>query len=170
MVVSNWSPKEDESKAKLVPLWVHLTNVPMNMYSWEGLSFITSAAGIPDHLHPETLACTNFDIAKVFVHADLSKELPRRIDYTIQGEKVTVEFKYPWLPPKCKSCEKWGHNDLVCKMNKNDGAGSQKSPEKKEEVQKEKEVEIQKEETEQKESGRETEKEEGLINEDWKTT
>lgn len=52
IVVSKWSPVKDESQAKLTLLWVHLTKVPMNMYSWEGLSFIASAAGIPDKLHP----------------------------------------------------------------------------------------------------------------------
>lgn len=49
---------------------------PMSMYSWEGLSFMTSAAGVPDHMHPEMITCTNFEVAKVFVMADLSKELP----------------------------------------------------------------------------------------------
>lgn len=33
MVVSKWSPVEDESEARLTPLWVHLEKVPMNMYS-----------------------------------------------------------------------------------------------------------------------------------------
>ena len=109
MVVSKWSPKEDEMKVKLIPLWVHLKGVPLSMYSWEGMSFITSAAGVPDHLYPETLACTNFEEAKVFVKADLSKELPRLIDFNIQGEEITVEFSYPWLPPKCAACGKTGH-------------------------------------------------------------
>ena len=80
MIVSHWSPEEDKSKAGLIPLWVHVTNVPMRMYSWESLSFITSAAGVPDHLHPETLACTNLDVAKVFVQADLTKEFPDKIN------------------------------------------------------------------------------------------
>lgn len=88
----------------------------MNMYSWEGLSFITSAAGIPDHLHPETVACTNFDIAKVFVKVDLTKELPKKINYTIQGKEVEVYFNYPWLPPKCTTCGKWGHYATFCKV------------------------------------------------------
>lgn len=86
MIVSHWSPKEDKSKAGLIPLWVHVTIIPMSMYSWEGLSFITNAAGVPDHFHPETLACTNLDVAKVFVLADLSKELPDKINYVIQGK------------------------------------------------------------------------------------
>ncbi|KAL0884543.1 hypothetical protein Bca101_008524 [Brassica carinata] len=118
MVVSHWTPEEDKSKAGLVPLWVHVTNVPMNMYSWEGLSFITSAAGIPDHLHPETIACTNFDIAKVFVLADLTKELPLKINYNIQGKETIVQFSYPWLPPKCDKCRRWGHYETFCKENK----------------------------------------------------
>lgn len=115
MVVTKWSPDVEDLYESLIPLWVHLTNVPMSMYSWEGLSFMTSDVGVPDHLYLETIACTNFDIAKIFVNADLSKELPQRIDFTIQGEKVTVDFAYPWLPPRCESCGKWGHYVTFCK-------------------------------------------------------
>lgn len=82
------------------------------------MSFITSAAGVPDHLHPETLACTNLEIAKVFVMADLSKELPDKINYVIQGKDTTVQFTYLGLPPKCVKCGKWGHYETFCKENK----------------------------------------------------
>lgn len=115
MVVSKWSPDVDDSNVNMIPLWVHLTKVPMSMYSWEGLSFMTSTVGVPDHLHPETIACSNFDVAKVFVKADLSKELPEKIDYMIQGEKITVEYTYPWLPPRCVSCGRCGHYETFCK-------------------------------------------------------
>lgn len=115
MVVSKWSPEVGDGDANLIPLWVHLTNVPMSMYSWEGLSFMTSAVGVPDHLHPDTIACTNFDIAKVFVKADLSKEPPKQIDFTIKGEVVTVHYAYPWLPPRCVKCNRWGHYETFCK-------------------------------------------------------
>lgn len=49
----------------------------MSMYYWEFLSFITSSARVPDRLHPETIACTKFEVAKVFIQADFSKELPK---------------------------------------------------------------------------------------------
>ena len=57
LVVTKWSPNELEEKpeVKTIPLWVHLKNGPMNMYSWKGLSFITSAVGRPVRLHPETV-------------------------------------------------------------------------------------------------------------------
>src|SRR5690606_35689508 len=104
--VSKLSPVEYESEAKLTTLWVHLKKVLMSMYSWEGLSFISSAAGIPDKLHPETIACTNLEVAKVCVKADLSKQLPKMINFTIKGEDTLVEFSYPWLPSKCSVCGK----------------------------------------------------------------
>ncbi|XP_048605178.1 uncharacterized protein LOC125582479 [Brassica napus] len=118
MVVARWSPDVADPNESLIPLWVHLTNVPLNMYSWKGLSFMTSAVGIPDHLHPETLACTNFEVAKILVKADLLKELPKRIDFIIQGEKVEVDFAYPGLPPRCINCGKWGHYETFCKVKK----------------------------------------------------
>lgn len=54
----------------------------------------------------------------MFVKADLSKELPEKITYNIQGEETTVYFKYPWLPPKCTKCGRWGHYETFCKENK----------------------------------------------------
>lgn len=90
----------------------------MNMYSWKGLSFITSAVGRPDRLHPETASCSNFKLAKVFVMADLSKELPKKINFTKNGQSSLVEFIYPWLPDRCHTCGKWGHVEKVCIMNK----------------------------------------------------
>ena len=108
LVVAKWTPKELEEKpeVKSIPLWVHLKNVPMNMVSWEGLSFITSAAGHPVKLHPETAACSNFKIAKIFVNADLSKDLPKKINFTKNGKSSLVEFVYPWLPDRCYTCSK----------------------------------------------------------------
>ncbi|KAL1209714.1 hypothetical protein V5N11_004868 [Cardamine amara subsp. amara] len=120
LVMSKWSPFSDESslEVKTVPLWVHLKNVPMDMFSWKGLSFVTSVVGEPVRLHPETAQCSNFKIAKVFVNADFSKELPRVMNFaTPAGKEAKVEFSYPWLPSRCTRCEKWGHVEKGCLTN-----------------------------------------------------
>lgn len=81
----------------------------MNMFSWKGLSFVASAVGEPVRLYPDTAQCTDFKVAKVFVKADLTKELPKSMTFTsLQGKDNLVEFSYPWLPPRWTSCEKWG--------------------------------------------------------------
>ena len=168
MVVSHWSPVDDESKKKLIPLWVHLTGVPMSMYSWEGLSFISSAAGEPDRLHPETIACTDFEVAKVMVKADFSKQLPKRMNFTIGGEDKLVEFTYPRLPMKCTNCGKWGHSDLIClkkeeegKQEKNDTKESQEV----EHVEGNKEEEVVEAQKNKEEEANQKEQEEGEVDE-----
>lgn len=88
------------------------------MFSWEALSFMTSTIGYPVHLHPETLACSNFEKAKIFVNVDISKSLPKEIEFVIEGKEFTTEFYYPWLPARCNLCEKWGHNEKVCAAKK----------------------------------------------------
>lgn len=126
MIVKKWTPKTEEEKQEeeAIPMWVHLRKVPLNMFSWEALSFMTSTVGYPVHLHPETLACSNFEEAKVFVNVDVSKSLPKEIDFAINGTEFTAEFYYPWLPSRCSSCEKWGHLDKVCVMKKKQGENS----------------------------------------------
>lgn len=122
MVVTKWSPKSEEEKQEEneIPMWVHLRKVPLHMYSWQGISFMTSTVGFPDKLHPETLACTNMEVAKVFVNVDISKALPKEIEFSKDGKEFTVEFHYPWLPAKCSVCGKWGHTERVCIRNGKD--------------------------------------------------
>lgn len=74
--------------------------------------------GSPVRLHPETAACSNFDVAKIFVNADLTKDLPKQINFSKNGIDFGVEFFYPWLPPRCSICEIWGHLDARCVANK----------------------------------------------------
>ena len=116
MVVSKWVPRTEEEKQEeeSIPMWIHLTKVPLHMFSWEGLSLIASPVRCPVKLHPETIACTSFEVAKVFVNVDVSKALPREMTFSKDGEEFLVEFHYPWLPSRCKHCNKWGHNQKVC--------------------------------------------------------
>ena len=116
MIVSKWSPKaEDEEKEdEAIPMWVHLEKVPLHMYTWEGLSLITSTVGTPVEPHPDTVACTNLAEAKIFVKVDVLKVLPKEITFKKEGRSFTVNFYYPWLPARCKLCEKWGHSEGVC--------------------------------------------------------
>lgn len=69
-------------------------------------------------LQSETIACTNFEAAKVFVNVDVSKVLPKEIEFSKNGEEFMAEFHYPWLPSRCNLCEKMDQTDKVCVMKK----------------------------------------------------
>lgn len=117
MIVAKWSPilEEAQPEIKTMPLWVTVRNVPHSMFSWDGLGFLTSPVGTPIRLHPETELCTNFEEAKVFVEVNLSQKLPQTFRFKLGPEnEATVEFVYPWLPPSCSRCGKWGHTEEAC--------------------------------------------------------
>ncbi|CAG7908272.1 unnamed protein product, partial [Brassica rapa] len=69
---------------------------------------------------PGDSACSNFEVAKVFVNVDVSKPLPREISFTKNGKEFAVDFHFPWLPTRCKLCEKWGHSEKVCVLKGKD--------------------------------------------------
>lgn len=120
MIVSKWSPiaEDAQPEIKTIPMWVTIKNVSNSMYFWKGLGYLASTVGEPKCLHPDTELCKNFEEAKVFVEADMSKELLKTYQLKLkQVEEVTVEFSYPWLPPRCHNCAKWRHLAEQCLTN-----------------------------------------------------
>lgn len=73
--------------------------------------------GEPVRLHPQAAVCTSFDVAKVFVNAELAKGFPKLINFTIEGKVHCVDFTYPWLPSRCEKCGNWGHIEMNCGKN-----------------------------------------------------
>ncbi|KAL0671235.1 hypothetical protein Bca4012_033939 [Brassica carinata] len=134
VILTKWSPVIEKEKPPVqsIPMWVHVKNVPIKMFSWQGLSFLTSPIGSPGRLHPETAQCLNLDVAKVFVKVDLTKDLPKKMNFNIQGEDVLVEYNYPWLPKKCEKCDKWGHSIKACLKGKDNQQEKHEEGEKKE--------------------------------------
>lgn len=119
LVLSKWAPEEEEEEVeeiKTIPMWIIMKNVPRRMFSWKGLGFIASAVGKPKRLHPDTLQCNSFEEAKVFVEANMTKELPTSNRFKSKlGVNAEVEFVYPWLPDRCTICSKWGHLHTTCR-------------------------------------------------------
>lgn len=119
MLTSKWSPFAEEAQPAMrsIPLWVTLNNVPPSMFTDKGLEFLASAVGNPIRLHPKIEACVSFEEAQIFVEADLTKELPKEYNLTAEEEgelDVVINYSYPWLPPRCSCCQKWGHVKETC--------------------------------------------------------
>lgn len=50
------------------------------------------------------------DVAKVLVEVNPMKPLPQNICFRDRDQcSTTIQVNYPWLPPRCTSCDGWGH-------------------------------------------------------------
>ncbi|CAG7871411.1 unnamed protein product, partial [Brassica rapa] len=127
MFVAAWSPdftpEEAPISSAIVP--VELRNVPYLLFNRQSLSRLATAIGKPESLAPETERKENFQVAKLYVRVDLTKELPTKIISGFSsGRECEISVTYPWLPVKCSSCRKYGHSAEKCRFGVNTESGA----------------------------------------------
>lgn len=117
LVLKKWSPQMTLVKEQLIriPIWVHLYNVPLELWSAAGLSFIASAIGIPLYADRFTETAQRLSYARICVEIEVGAEFVDSVDvmYT-DGTEVTVGVKYPWRPARCLDCHVFGHSTQQC--------------------------------------------------------
>lgn len=98
-----------------MPLWVDLKGVPNNLYSHKGLKCLSKAVGTFVKLHPSTEKCVRLDMARALIEVNLHKPLVEKISFLKKvGVLQEVEVSFPWLPPRCNICRKWGQKGQEC--------------------------------------------------------
>ncbi|KAF7124404.1 hypothetical protein RHSIM_Rhsim12G0145000 [Rhododendron simsii] len=96
-VLQEWHPDlefEKESLSKL-PLWIQLSNVPLQYWPEEGLSYIASGIGKPLHADEMTESARRISYAKICVEVGVHSELPHSIDLTSAGRMLAKESVQP---------------------------------------------------------------------------
>lgn len=112
MFVSPWSPEftPESPPISSATISVELRGVPYLLFNKESLSRIATAVGKPVALSPETERKETFEVAKVLVRVDLTKDLPSKIISGFSdGREVEIDVSYPWLPSRCSECKEFGH-------------------------------------------------------------
>lgn len=99
----------------MMPIWIHLSNVPPHLWNPSGLSHIANIIGSPLHLDPITEAQERFFFARVCVEISPNSHLPHIIPIKLRNGKIySVKVSYPWKPPLCHSCSSFDHNTSNC--------------------------------------------------------
>ncbi|KFK36627.1 hypothetical protein AALP_AA4G148600 [Arabis alpina] len=108
-------PSSVSSELKSIPLWAHVTGIPFNMRTQEELCFVADALGLPRGTDDYTINLVSVNLSHLQIDADLSKPLPSSLELEREdGEVITCEVAYPWIPPACSLCKKLGHNIRYC--------------------------------------------------------
>lgn len=112
MVLQQWQPQMNLVKKQLdkIPVWAHFYNVPLELWTEQGLSHVASAVGRPLYADHLTESCKRISFAKICVEVDANADLPESFDLSLpSGASFTIRVWYPWRPLKCDSCKVFGH-------------------------------------------------------------
>ncbi|KAF9620023.1 hypothetical protein IFM89_010639 [Coptis chinensis] len=103
-----------------LPLWVKIHNVPKELWTDDGLGFPASKVGVPHSQNEATKLKKRIDYAHVCVEVDVSAKLLDSFPIELApGDEHLILFEYPWIPVRCKSCQKFGHATENCSRDAN---------------------------------------------------
>lgn len=117
LVVQEWKPETTNTKpdVKTIPIWVDLKSVPCYLCTHKGPKFLGNIIGNAINLHPSTERCLRLDVAQILGEVNHTKPLPDQINIEQTPDLAfPIKVAYPWLPPKCVVCHKWGHVAKAC--------------------------------------------------------
>ncbi|XP_071709287.1 uncharacterized protein [Rutidosis leptorrhynchoides] len=129
LYVGKWSPDLNIKKVEpsKLPVWVKLSNVPLEAWSSKGISAISSKLGKPIFID-NTIASMchkgtgRVGYARIMIEMEAKKGYPDHVDiYYKDKMNVTkgikkVNVDYDWKPAMCSHCAVFGHNHDVCKV------------------------------------------------------
>ena len=96
-------------------VWIKLGNVPLELFTQRGLSYIASAIGVPLYMDQITAKKQRLSFAKICIELESTKEIPCAIDVKLRdGSLVLVFVEIPWRPLKCVNCNIFGHSNKDC--------------------------------------------------------
>lgn len=117
LLIRKWTPriKPIDINLKKVPLWIHLKDVPLELFNREGLSYIASVIGKPLYMDSVTASCKSLAYAKVCVEIETEQEIPTSVKLLMRDGSISlVMVDIPWYPTKCSVCNLFGHTVKTC--------------------------------------------------------
>ncbi|GJV68149.1 zinc knuckle CX2CX4HX4C containing protein [Tanacetum coccineum] len=105
IILKKWmiNTRPCKEELTLIPVWVKIHDVPIQVFLEDGISLIASQIGKPIMLDSYT--------SSMCIESWGRKALGMRI----RMETVCVE--YEWKPPRCKQCKIFGHMNDQCPKN-----------------------------------------------------
>ena len=120
IILKKWQAgiRFEKEPQSTIPIWVHIYNIPLELWNQEGLSHIASAIGRPLLVDKMTSLCRRISYARLCIEVDAESELLKTLDIEIEEpiygepEVITLKIEYQWKPERCAKCRRFGHDCL----------------------------------------------------------
>lgn len=115
MVLETWVENPPNDYLQFIPLWVKISNIPIDYYTIEALTTLEDMIGkfkfvAFDHLKPVTQ-----DFIRVQVLFNVANPLCTcRVLNIKWGKTATILFKYEKVQKRCFTCKRLNHEKSIC--------------------------------------------------------
>ncbi|GAV86408.1 DUF4283 domain-containing protein, partial [Cephalotus follicularis] len=100
-----------------IPVWVKLTNVPPELLTRPGLSYIASALGVPLCMDAATTAGNRLSFARVCVKMKAQSNFPNSFKVRQRsGILADIMVQYVLKPSACSVCKVFDHSSKQCHL------------------------------------------------------
>jgi hypothetical protein len=127
IILKKWTMDTSLKKEELtrIPIWVKLHDVPLQVFSEDGISIIATHLGKPIMLDSYTsVMCIDSwgrsSFARCLIEIDSHVALKESITVgvplldSLEFTSETIRVEYEWKPPRCDVCLIFGHSDESC--------------------------------------------------------
>ncbi|GAV87804.1 DUF4283 domain-containing protein [Cephalotus follicularis] len=100
-----------------IPVWVKLSNVPFELWTKPGISYVASAIGVPLCMNAATTTSNRLSFARVCIEMKASSSFPT--SYKVRrrnGTLIDVMVQYAWKPSACSVCKVFDHSSKQCHL------------------------------------------------------
>ncbi|XP_058185702.1 uncharacterized protein LOC131302927 [Rhododendron vialii] len=112
LILKPWAPQMVLTKEKLrtIPIWVQFSNIPLEFWIEQGLSYIASAIGKPPHADDLAEKGQRLTFANIYVEVNVDSPFLEvvEVEYA-NGLSAFINVRYPWKPSRCSECHVFGH-------------------------------------------------------------
>ncbi|GAV66549.1 DUF4283 domain-containing protein, partial [Cephalotus follicularis] len=100
-----------------IPVWVKLANVPSELWTRPGLSYVGSALGVRLCMDAATSAGNRLSFAKVCVEMKASSSFLNSFKVRRRNDILSdVMVQYVWKPSVCSVCRVFDHSSKQCHL------------------------------------------------------
>ena len=105
-----------EASVTKIPIWALLYNVPVELWTQIGLSYIASAIRKPLFVDSTTLSWKRLNFARVCIEIEVGAEMIEEIDLASGASEdpcldpIKIKVVYQWKPAQCSHCRAFGHS------------------------------------------------------------
>ncbi|GAV75655.1 DUF4283 domain-containing protein [Cephalotus follicularis] len=119
LVLRQWEEGMSLSKDSFssILVWVKLYNIPAELWTKLGLSYVASALGVPLCMDATTTACNRLCFSRVCIEMKASSCFPTSYKVRLRnGTLIDVMVQYSWKPLACLVCRVFYHSSKQCHL------------------------------------------------------